>query len=279
MENGSGKEHLRRLAEAARLGDATALESLLSSFMQPVYRFGLKMCRDGEDAKDVLQETMLAAAKSVSGFRGDSEVGTWLFTIARRACLRRRRRKKGEPATAMSLEHVAQGDAPALVDGGRLPEEHAHRREIAQALEQALAQLAPAYREVLLLRDVEGLTAPEVASALGIGLEAVKSRLHRARLAMRAPVLEPPRGQGPSCQRALTVLSRRLEGEVEADACARMERHVAACPSCKAACESLRSTLALCRGYGAEPVPREVQERVKAALHAAAKEMGDAGQL
>ena len=282
MQNGSVKKDLASLTAAARSGDAVALEKLLAGFMQPVYRFGLKMCRDGDDAQDVLQDTMLAAAKGVGSFRGESEVGTWLFTIARRACLRRRRRR-GEPAASVPLDEAVTASADALIERERHPEANAALREMAVVLDRALATLAPAYREVLLLRDVEGLTAPEVARVLGIGLEAVKSRLHRARLAMRvqlAPVLEPSRSAaGASCERVLSVLSRHIEGDLDARACASMEAHVATCPSCRSACDGLRRTLAVCSGYVGAAVPSEVQHSVREALHHVIEEWRDASSV
>ena len=124
----------------------------------------------------------------------------------------------------------------------------------------------------LVLRDVEGLTAPEVAQVLGIGVTAVKSRLHRARLAVRArmaPLLgsaEPPAGPGP-CADVLRLFSRHLEGDVSAGDCAEMERHVQSCARCRHVCDSFGRTLALCHAAGAGgAVPEAVQSSVKLAL-------------
>ena len=82
-----------KLLEAARAGDRAALDQLLTRHQSRVYRFGLKMCRDSEDAKDVLQETLLAVARNVKDFRGASSVSTWLYTIARSFCIKKRRRR------------------------------------------------------------------------------------------------------------------------------------------------------------------------------------------
>jgi DNA-directed RNA polymerase specialized sigma24 family protein len=109
-----------------------------------------------EDAKDVLQETLLTMARGVHNFRGASSLSTSLYTIARNACIKMHRRSKFAPEE--------------------------------RALEQAIAELEPMYHEVLLLRDAEGLTAPEVAEVLGLTPQAVKSRLHRARLSVRERV-------------------------------------------------------------------------------------------
>src|SRR5581483_2651932 len=83
-----------RLLADARAGDKQALETLLERHQAQVYRFGMKMCRNPEDAKDVLQETLLAMARSVRDFRGASSISTWLYTIARSFCIKKRKRSK-----------------------------------------------------------------------------------------------------------------------------------------------------------------------------------------
>src|SRR5512141_869456 len=171
----------RQLLEAARSGDRAALERLLQAHQHRVFRFGVKMCGEEEDAKDVLQETLIAAARNIRDFRGASSVSTWLYTIARSFCIKKHRTSKFAPDHVGSLEEVP---------------------------EQARAVLEPMYREVLVLRDVEGLSAAEVGEILGISVEAVKSRLHRARVAVRervAPALMTEPGPAPaaSCQDAV----------------------------------------------------------------------------
>ena len=263
----------RELLEQARAGDDQALERLIERHQAQVYRFGMKMCRDPEDAKDVLQDTMLAMARGVRDFRGASSIATWLYTIARSHCIKKRRRSKFAPEQERSLDTDAAPEAQRLADPAQSPDEELAGRQVERALEHAIAALEPMYREVLLLRDVEGLTAPEVAEVLGVSVQAVKSRLHRARLAVRAsvaPVLGIP-GDSPAapgtCPDVLTLFSQHLEDEISADVCAEMERHIAACGRCRSACDSLKHTLALCRTAGPSvDVPASVQASVKIAL-------------
>jgi RNA polymerase sigma-70 factor (ECF subfamily) len=260
------------LLDAARSGDRAALERLLTRHQSRVYRFGLKMCRDPEDAKDVLQETLLAVARNVKDFRGASSVSTWLYTIARSFCIKKRRRSKFAPEHEESLDSGPEGEAAQLADPGRGPDESLAGRQIEAALEQAIGALDPMYREVLLLRDVEGLTAPEVGEVLGLTVEAVKSRLHRARVAVRervAPLLGVPEPAVPlaaACPDVVSLFSRHLEGEISTDVCADMERHLAACPRCRSRCDSLQRTLVLCRSSPAPEVPAPVQKGVRDAL-------------
>jgi RNA polymerase sigma-70 factor, ECF subfamily len=258
----------------ARKGDSEALEMLLAHHQAQIYRFGLKMCRDPEDAEDVLQDTLLAMARGVRDFRGASSISTWLYTIARNFCIKKRRKSKFAPAGQQSLDSDVDLETARLADPGKGPDETLAGHEVKVALEQAIGALEPIYREVLLLRDVEGLTAPEVAEVLGVSVQAVKSRLHRARLTVRAhiaPLLgvptEPAAAPAGTCPDVLNVFSRYLEGEISPTVCASMERHLGTCARCQAACDSLRQTLALCHTSGAEVrVPVAVQASVKVAL-------------
>jgi RNA polymerase sigma-70 factor (ECF subfamily) len=262
-----------RLLAAARAGDRPALEALLERHQAQVYRFGVQMCRDPEDAKDVLQDTLLAMARGVRDFRGASSISTWLYTIARNFCIRKRRRSKFAPEQERSLDTGMTASAQQLAAAGERPDDAMAGKQVEQALEQAIAALDPMYREVLLLRDVEGLTAPEVAEVLGVTTDAVKSRLHRARLSVRervAPMLgiklDLPAAPG-ICPDVLTMFSQHLEDEISAELCADMERHLESCGRCRGACDSLKRTLALCRTSGpAVDVPPSVQASVKAAV-------------
>jgi RNA polymerase sigma-70 factor (ECF subfamily) len=262
------------LLDAARTGDRPALEALLERHQRRVYRFGLKMCRDPEDAKDVLQETLLAVARGVKDFRGASSVSTWLYTIARSFCIKKRRRSKFAPEQEESLDSFEPGsEARQVADPSRAPDESLAGKQVEAALEGAIARLEPMYRDVLVLRDVEGLTAPEVAEVMGLSVEAVKSRLHRARVAVResvAPVLgvpgAPEPAAAPGCPDILQLFSRHLEGEISASVCADMERHLESCPACRSRCDSLQTTLALCKNTRLPEVPKTVQASVRQAL-------------
>jgi RNA polymerase sigma-70 factor (ECF subfamily) len=185
----------RLLLEAARAGDSSALAKLIERYQAPVYRFGMQMCRHPEDAEDVLQDTLLAAARSIGDFREGASLSTWLYTIARRFCIKKRRRSKYAPEHEHSLEGELDPEAKALTHPGRGPDELAHERELGDALNRALRQLEPEQREVLVLRDFEGLKANEVSQVVGISVAAVKSRLHRARAKLAEllrPLLEAP---------------------------------------------------------------------------------------
>jgi len=181
-EAGAGEtdEALVRLAAA---GDRHAFGRLVARHHGPLHRFSARVCGGSREAEDALQDGLLAAWRGAATWRGDAPARTWLYQVVVNACRRRHRRRAGEP------DRPEAEDAAAAVAAPRSgPEAQVGAREVGRALDLALAELAPEAREVLLLRDVEGLSGDETAAALGLGLPAMKSRLHRARLELKARV-------------------------------------------------------------------------------------------
>ena len=257
------------LLAAARAGERPAIETLLERYQGRVFGFGLRMCGDTEDAKDVLQDTLLAAARTVGDFRGDASVSTWLYTIARSFCIKKRRRSKFAPDEEVPLDRATLG----LRSPAPGPEDQAAGDEVKHALAAALEALDPASREVMILRDIEGLTAPEVAAVTGASVDAIKSRLHRARAVVRqrlgVALGDATPARAPDCPDVLTAFSKQMEGELEPRLCAELQGHVERCAACRATCDSLKRTLAVCAGASPGPVPAAVRNSVRAALRAA----------
>ena len=265
----------KQVLAAAQAGDRRAIERLLAAEAPRVARFAARMCRNPSDADDVLQETLIAAVRTLPNFRAEASLSTWLYTIARSFCIKQRRRGRTVRRADTSL------DDPNSAATTQLADEHPHAdanladRELGEAIEEAVGSLAPMYREVLILRDMEGLSAPEVAQSLGLGLEAVKSRLHRARLAVREqlmpvlPMPEQPQGAQGSCPDVLANYSRYMEGDIRPETCAAMEAHLAQCPRCQGRCDSLRRTLVLCKTSPGPAVSPSTQQLVRVALQRA----------
>jgi RNA polymerase sigma-70 factor, ECF subfamily len=260
----------RRLVSAARGGDLRALDRLLRLLSGPVHRFGQGFCGDPHDAEDVAQVTLAALARSLRDFRGESSLTTWAYTVARNACTRQRRRAAHAPARLESLDAgtATRPGALHLADPREDPHRALERAELRDALQRAIAALPPSQREVLLLRDVEGLPAKQVGQALRLSERAVKSRLHRARVALRDRLAPhaPSAGAGPRCPDTARLVSRYLEGELDAEACARLEVHVKGCPDCGATCETLRDALVTCRSWRGEALPGPVRAAVRRAI-------------
>jgi len=154
-----------------------------------IYRYAHRLCGETEAAKDLVQETFLNAYQGLKDFRGESKISTWLYTIASRACIRMRRKRKGEPEHELSLEEfvpTSEGEFRLQIPmDGLSPEEALQNKELREALDQAINKLPKKYRMALALHDMEGLSAKEVGTIMGVNERAIKSRLHRARLFVR----------------------------------------------------------------------------------------------
>lgn len=212
-----------------------------------------------------MQDVLAALVSSLHRFRGDASLSSWAYVVARNACARRRKRDaRHEPLEA------GGGATLEVHDPVAGPARLAERRELREALESAVATLPDSLRDVLVLRDVEGLSAQQTAEQLGLGVRAVKSRLHRARLALREILAPHVEGEGrrrrPECPDVARMFSRFIEGDLDQDACTRLEQHVAACPDCNAACSSLRAALGACMAWRGAPVPARLRGAVRSAL-------------
>jgi RNA polymerase sigma-70 factor (ECF subfamily) len=238
------------LVELARAGDEAALSRLVDVYAPKILRFGQRLCGNAHDAEDVMQQTLLSVVSHIGEFRGDSHFASWLFAIARSHCIKQRTRG----GAAHPNEPLEQAEASLALASCGAPDETVSRGQLERALDVAIQKLDPAQREVLLLRDVEGLSAPDVAIALSLSVDAVKSRLHRARKALRdqlSPWLEQ-NSPSPACPDVVDLLSRYQEGDVTSEACKTMEAHVDGCRECAQRCQSLRSVLAAC---SSTPIP------------------------
>jgi len=251
------------LLRAAQTGDRSAVEALLARHEKQIYRFGLRMCGgDEETAREVLQETLLAAFRNLSGFRGDAQLSTWLYQIARSFCIKERRRER--PEVPLGDEERRIPTAAAGPDGV------VHAREIGRALSAAIGALPVEQREAIVLRDVEGLSAEEAARVIGIEVGALKSRLHRARAGLRtllaARLGEPEPFGSPPCPELARELSAYVTDDDDQAACAKLEAHLQSCARCAGANEALERSVSLCRRLPGGEVPPSVRAAVRRAL-------------
>jgi RNA polymerase sigma-70 factor (ECF subfamily) len=171
-------------------GDRRALEQLLASAQEVAYRFSRTVCGGPDDAEDVMQDALLKTFRYVRTIRAPDAFRTWLFRTVRNACLIKRRRGVGEPARLLSLDEVRpapEGEPRPreVADPARGPDELVMNAALRRRLGAALRQLPPAYRAIVFLREMEGLSTREVAEVVGLSEANVKTRLHRARLQLR----------------------------------------------------------------------------------------------
>lgn len=189
----------RALVQRARnrADEALALEAferLVERHRARVYGLALRMMRNPQDAEELLQETFLSAWQNLPDFRGDSAFSSWIHRICANFCLMRLRHRRvaNEQPTDLQngLEFSAHGTllTPPSYDWSRGTEEKALDRELRRAIEQATESLPEDYRAVFLLKDIEGLSYEEIAQTLETTVPAIKSRLHRARLALRKAI-------------------------------------------------------------------------------------------
>jgi RNA polymerase sigma-70 factor, ECF subfamily len=168
------------LVERARGGDRAAFEELIRRHADRLYAVVLRFVADGGEAEEVTQEAFLRAWRSIGRFEGRSRFFTWLYRIGINEAKRRAGRRP--PATVVSLEDEPIPEAP---DWSEAPEARLTQTDLRGVLEEAIRSLPVEYRTPIILRDVEGLTTAEAAEVMELGEAAFKSRLHRARLAVR----------------------------------------------------------------------------------------------
>ena len=179
-----------QLITAALDGKAQALDQLVERYAPQVYRFAMRVCRDQEDAREILQDTFVNAIRSLGTFRGDSQFATWLFRIVVTSCAKARGKRRVLNSREIPLEAPERevADQPVrhdLADWSQDPEASSLSMEVREALESAIVRLPPGYKGVFLLRDIEGFSTADTARILTLSPEAVKTRLHRARLFLR----------------------------------------------------------------------------------------------
>jgi RNA polymerase sigma-70 factor (ECF subfamily) len=184
----------RELVERAQQGDGAAFAMLVERHQRQLYRLALRMTGSEADAQEVLQEAFLNAYQKLPLFRGEAQFSSWLYRIAANSALMRLRRKRRAPDTLAEqpLELVgprfsAEGylEPASSSDWSQRADEKMMSGELGAAINRAVADLPDDYRTVFLLKDVDGLSNEDIANALDLTVPAVKSRLHRARLALR----------------------------------------------------------------------------------------------
>jgi len=176
------------LVRAAQKGDDSAFEELVRTYEKKVYHLALRMCGSQEDAYEIAQEAFLSAWKGLKFFRGESSFSTWLYRLTSNAAidfLRRDKRQSGPGE--ISLDDEETYIEPT--DPRPTPQQHAERAEVRQALAEGLNKLSPEHRQVLLLRELQGLSYEEIAEVLELDLGTVKSRIARAREKLRKYLL------------------------------------------------------------------------------------------
>jgi RNA polymerase sigma-70 factor (ECF subfamily) len=182
------------LIARAKGGDFEAFETLIARYDDKVYRLAFRFVRNETEAKEIVQDTLLSVWRKLDSFKGDSQFGSWLFRVTANAALMRLRsqRRHAEVSTEELppgfLDNNQSAYGQMLSHGenwSRRPDEELQSEELRRQIQTAVDALPEIYRTVFLVRDVDGLSTEETAEALGLSIPTVKTRLHRARMALR----------------------------------------------------------------------------------------------
>ncbi len=179
------------LLTRAQAGDTAAFEGLVERHRSRVFGLAQRMLNSADDAAEVLQESFLSAYRNLPNFRGDAQFGSWVYRIAANHALMRLRHRKVVNQIEGPLDGPQFNERGSLVDevsDFRDAEGEAMDKELREAIEAAADRLGPEYREVFVLKDLEGLSYEEIAELTQSTVPAIKSRLHRARLSLRAAI-------------------------------------------------------------------------------------------
>ena len=178
------------LLQALRHGEAMAAERLVTRYGERAYRLARSITGNGFDAEEVVQDAFWTVVRRIETFRGDSAFGSWLYRIVANAAYQKLRGRRGA-GRELSLDEVLPSfdeyghHVAPVADWSRRADDPAVRAEVREALTSAIDALPATYRTVVVLRDVEGRSHLEIATALGLSVAVVKTRVHRARLFLR----------------------------------------------------------------------------------------------
>ena len=191
----------QELVRRAKVGDQDAFSQLVEANQNKIYTLAVRMTGSPEDGADLAQEAFLRAWRTLPSFQEESSFSTWLYRLTSNLCidfLRKEKRRK-TAVTTLSLDSDEDDASPTEVPDHRFtPESELERKELRSAVDRGLAQLSDEHRQVLVLRELEGLSYTEIAAHLELEEGTVKSRIARARLALRKILLEDGNFSPPS---------------------------------------------------------------------------------
>jgi len=176
------------LVQRARQGDREAFRELVERYQRKIAALALGMLRNREDALDIVQETFTKAYQSLDRFKGDAAFYTWVYRIAYNLCVDHQRRVTKQPQLSLDTDEPGQAPSVAISDGPRpdQPFDRARNAEIGRRVQEAIRELTPDHRAVILLRELEGLSYEEISQVLECPKGTVMSRLHYARRQLQA---------------------------------------------------------------------------------------------
>lgn len=288
------RPELIQASELLRRSTPEAVEEAIGLLQNTVYSFSMKICGHPEDAEDTMQEVLSRSLPHLSKIHEPKALAVWLYTVTRNRCWRMRRKSVYAPKQTLSLDDLMPDGTELerlLADAAETPEGNLLNAEEHHQLHQAILQIPPQLRIVLVLHDMEELSTEQVAQILNLQQGTVRVRLHRARLAVRKEMsilqqdaengqkdqsvgegrsvgtkTRPKSGKRPAeCRELFANLSEYLDDRIEPRTCEQMREHIESCPSCVAFLRDLRQAIDRCRSLeiACDPV---VAPRLRAIL-------------
>lgn len=268
-----------------RLADPGTYEQAVGEMLPGLYRLAYGITQDPMEAQDAVQDALLSMVRRLGDFQERSSLATWLYRITVNASLDRlrKRHRRGEtiPIEEFLPLFTEEGRyAEEVVDWSDAPLERLLSSEAAERIRQAIASLPEEQRVVLVMKDMEDFSLSEIASTLELSLPAVKSRLHRARLALRgvlASYFKERQGSAVTvgkktkkhkhtCQELVELLCDYLEGDLPQAEKEELDRHMRECPPCMAFLKTYEKTSQICKSLRPEDIPQEMRRRLEAFL-------------
>lgn len=249
-----------------------ALSRLVDEQGGRLYSLGLKFCGNATEAEDLVQETFILAYQNWESFEGRSKVSTWLYSIAARVCQKMHRKRAGEPDQIGSLEELLPFGEPRIaqtaseMDPADIQMIHIESRE---DLERAIAEMPQDFRMPLVLKDIIGLTVPEIASVMGMEEGTVKSRVHRARLKLRKLVddrLPRTPDDVPPAAYPIQVCLDLLEAKQRSLDLNEEFSSEVICQRCQSVFASMDLAQDICQSLAEDHIPEGLNERLRKAL-------------
>jgi RNA polymerase sigma-70 factor (ECF subfamily) len=270
--------------ELLRMRDPKSADRVLELIQQTVFSFSMKVCGHREDAEDTSQEVLFKAMQHLPRLEDPGGLTTWLYTVAKNACLMRRRRSKLAPREMLSLNELMP-DREELESLERSvpdsPEHSVLREEEAERVRQAVLRIPPQYRLILVLHDMEELSTEDVARITGLTENTIRVRLHRARLFVRKELSEsrmaetsssrlrksPPRSsakeRSQNCREMFAALSDYLDKRLADSLCVELEKHMSGCVPCQAFVQDLKQTIREIKTYKAQSIDRHAATAIR----------------
>jgi RNA polymerase sigma-70 factor (ECF subfamily) len=251
-----------------------SIEAIFKQYRRKVYGLALSITRNPKDAEDALQNTFLKIARGLRFFRRQSKISTWVYRIAYNEALMILRKRRSSVRLTGYLEHAAEKAPSGLyVNWPKLPDQLLLDKELQERIDAAIQYMPIQYRTALLLHHAEGLSLKETASILQVSLSALKTRMHRAYLSLRAEIdgYRQDKEAHKYVRQKICGALMRFVYDYEKDLLSPRKKqsfnvHIDDCPSCKSFLSSYRGALRVSNALQCHDIPAPLQSRISSFL-------------